>query len=110
MSKDLEILKYQTLELWFKNFQTLRELQNDNYTKKNTCYVLAYIGRASAVLLCFSDFLFCMQTYSAEHSKRHCVSACKSICICYPTAVNSSVSDSFSCFITSSKIRLVGNK
>jgi hypothetical protein len=41
-------------------------LQNDNLhtlsqnkdEQKNTCYVLAYIGRASAVLLCFNGIPF----------------------------------------------------
>ena len=43
MSKDLEILKYQTLELWFKNFQTLRELHENPESRADDYFLLGVI-------------------------------------------------------------------
>lgn len=43
MSKDLEILKYQTLELWFKNFQTLRELHENPESRVDDYFLLGVI-------------------------------------------------------------------
>ncbi len=44
MSKDLEILKYQTLELWFKNFQTLRELHENPESRVDDYFLLGVIA------------------------------------------------------------------
>ncbi|WP_305139927.1 hypothetical protein [Thomasclavelia cocleata] len=44
MSKDLEILKYQTLELWFKNFQTLRELHENPESRADDYFLLGVIA------------------------------------------------------------------
>lgn len=43
MSKDSEILKYQTLELWFKNFQTLRELHENPESRVDDYFLLGVI-------------------------------------------------------------------
>lgn len=43
MSKDLEILKHQTLDLWFKNIETLREIYENPESRVDDYFLFGVI-------------------------------------------------------------------